>query len=245
MISIIIPARNEEKTLPRTLFTLKRELRLTPYELIVADGMSSDRTVEIAKQFAKVVEEDDASKRCIARGKNMGASVAKGTFLVFLDADSSIPHADAFFAHMLHLFDQDEELLGLTATLKVMPEHETGADRFMFGIVNLLFRLLNNVLRTGGAAGEFQMVRTSAFREIHGFREDLPVGEDNDLFHRLTRRGKTHMVKELTVFHSGRRAHIVGWPKLLSVWILNGVWLFLFNRSFHGEWRSVHDTTRT
>ncbi|MDD5056215.1 MAG: glycosyltransferase, partial [Candidatus Peribacteraceae bacterium] len=240
MISIIIPTRNEEGIIGTTLSSLVAGLAVTPYEIIVTDGGSSDRTVAIARQYgATIVTDPRPERQTIARGRNLGAAAAKGDFLVFLDADITILHPDAFFQEALAQFTDRPNLTGLTGRLRVVPESETKADYAGYGYINLLNVVLNNFLRLGGAAGEFQMIRTEAFRQVGGYREHIAAGEDYELFGRLARIGRTLMHWPLIVFHTGRRPHKVGWPKLMSTWILNGIWVFLFQRSYHGEWKEV------
>ncbi len=59
MISIIIPAYNEERFLPRLLESIKKQ-EFRDYEVIVADNHSEDRTTEIAQQYAINVNIDYA-----------------------------------------------------------------------------------------------------------------------------------------------------------------------------------------
>lgn len=55
-ISIIVPTKNEERYLPGLLKSIKKQT-VQPYEIIVADAGSTDRTVEIAKKYgAKVIK---------------------------------------------------------------------------------------------------------------------------------------------------------------------------------------------
>jgi 4,4'-diaponeurosporenoate glycosyltransferase len=91
-ISVIIPARNEEKNLPNLLSSLKDQ-QPAPHEIIVVDDYSEDKTKVIAEQHGSVVI---ASQPCPAGsiGKTwacyQGAQKAKGDILVFLDADTHI-----------------------------------------------------------------------------------------------------------------------------------------------------------
>jgi len=90
--SIIIPAYNEEKLLPQTLYAVfEAKNRLSAKiagEVIVVDNNSSDRTAEIAREFgAKVVFE---KINCIARARNSGAREARGKYLIFIDADTIV-----------------------------------------------------------------------------------------------------------------------------------------------------------
>jgi 4,4'-diaponeurosporenoate glycosyltransferase len=91
-VSVIIPARNEEKRLPVLLKSLK-EQRVYPKEVIVVDDQSTDRTVEIAKDYgAKVVKGKALPSGW--QGKSwalwQGVENSTGEILIFLDADTRI-----------------------------------------------------------------------------------------------------------------------------------------------------------
>ena len=91
MISIVIPAYNEEALLDETLRTVRAaaETLASPYEIIVVDDGSTDRTAEIARaNGARVV---GVNLRHIAAARNAGAKVAAGDLLVFVDADTLVP----------------------------------------------------------------------------------------------------------------------------------------------------------
>jgi len=82
MLTIIIPTKNEEESLPRLLASIHRQT-LQPVEIIVSDAQSSDATRELARSFnARVVEGG-----LISFGRNAGAREASTEFLLFLDAD--------------------------------------------------------------------------------------------------------------------------------------------------------------
>ena len=97
MLSIIIPTLNEEKSIEKTLQSIK-ELKDYDYEIIISDGKSKDKTVEIAKKYdAKVIVYEGTIRQTIGGGRNLGASIASGDFFVFLDADVTIPDINNFF----------------------------------------------------------------------------------------------------------------------------------------------------
>jgi glycosyltransferase involved in cell wall biosynthesis len=240
MISIVIPTLNEESTLEPALKGLRVLSCSLDYELIVSDGASRDRTAQIAATYAdKVVTHSGRTRQNIAQGRNAGARVAIGEFVAFLDADTRFADPVAFFSAALLAFSNDPKLLALTGKLRVYPDVATFADNIIYGLVNIGLRAKNGLLRIGDAAGEFQMMRKEAFDAVHGFREDLVTREDADMFLRLSRIGRTKLCKELTVFHSGRRAHRVGWPRLLWLWTINTVWVALFDRALSKEWTVV------
>src|SRR5687767_6019177 len=105
MVSVVVPAYNEEQALPHTLDALLRQEGA--YEVILVDGGSSDRTCAIAESFGlrqlssnpprssylNYIERDD-SRRMITAPKgrasqmNVGAKIARGEWLLFLHADT-------------------------------------------------------------------------------------------------------------------------------------------------------------
>ncbi len=84
-VSVIIPARNEEVSLPATLAAA---VAGAPHEIIVVDGGSTDRTAAIARNHDAIFVSAPPSR---ARQMNHGAAVATGEFLLFLHADTLLP----------------------------------------------------------------------------------------------------------------------------------------------------------
>lgn len=239
LLSIIIPTLNEEKILAQTIKTL-RQLSICDYEIIVSDGGSTDATLGIARQLAdKIITHYGQIRQTIAAGRNAGAARAAGDYLVFLDADVSIPGPNGFFEQALNKFSDDPRLAALTVFIKVFPQSATLSDKFFFSLVNLQMRISNNVFHHGAAAGEFQMIRKSAFEKVGGYNAGLAVAEDNDLFSRLSKTGRTYAATGLHVYHTSRRAHQIGWPKLLLLWWLNLLFSRLLRRSYSKEWTVI------
>lgn len=240
MISIVIPTRNEEKILRETLTRLRDGLRGgLSAEIIVSDGSSTDGTLAVAREFADRVIEETGGRHTIGWGRNRGAEAAGGDYLVFLDADVAIPRPAEFFRIALAEFESRPHLVALTAKIKVTPESETWADRIIFWTISQWFRFLNNVCRYGMAGGEFQMIRTPVFRELGGFHEELAAAEDVEMFARLSKKGLTRLSPRLTIFHTGRRAHAVGWPRLLWSWFKNWASMLIFKKSASTEWTPI------
>ncbi len=81
-ISVIIPTLNEEKNLPYVLSTIPKYIS----EVIVVDGYSTDKTVEIAKKYnAKVLYSGEGKGSTLIKGLN----AAKGDVVITMDADCS------------------------------------------------------------------------------------------------------------------------------------------------------------
>lgn len=238
MISFVIPTLNEQRTIETTLASLAAFSGDS--EIIVSDDNSTDNTVELCGKYAdQVIRYSEPRKRTISEVRNRGAAAARGDYLVFVDADVQIPDIDRFLRTSTSFFQGDGRLVGLTGFYQVDPRNSTAADRFVYTMLGVQLFLQNNVFRVGGAGGKFLMVATDAFAAVGGFNEKLVAAEDMDLFRRLSRVGRTRFARELTVYHSGRRAHAMGWPKLLWQWFSNSVSVFLFNRSITPEWKAI------
>ncbi len=239
MISIIIPTLNEGKIIQETLVSLKKGLSL-PHEIIVSDGNSTDGTIEIAKQYAdQVVVYTSPERQTIAGGRNAGAKLAQGDILIFLDADCTLANPDFFFKTVIDQFEKDPKLTALTGWLEVLPGHATLADKVISYIVSFVYMVCNNVLGIGASFGELQIIRQSAFEKLGGYDERLVAGEDVDMFKRLSKLGTTYLDSTLVVYHTGRRAHKIGWVRLLSQWFLNFIWITFSKRAKSKEWTVI------
>ena len=232
-LSFIIPTYKEESTIENTLKRLRSNPPLCDYEIIVSDASSPDRTVDLAKPYAdKIIVEP---RKTIARGRNAGAEAAIGDYLVFVDSGVEIPDTRTFFAKLLTIFETDPKLVAVTVSIRAYPQTSTLGVRLHLSIDNNFYYIMNNILHLGGALGKFQMVRAGAFRKIGGYKEQTVMGEDQELFMRLAKIGRTRSENSLCVFHKARRAEAVGWPRLLLLGIVNGISVVLFGKSIPKE----------
>jgi glycosyltransferase involved in cell wall biosynthesis len=238
MISFVIPTLNEEGALEKTLKSLS--VYTGEKEIILSDGGSTDKTLEIARRYTNLIASHSGPERqTISGGRNAGAKLAHGDYLVFVDADVTIDDINHFFIKAEEKFRADPELAGLTVNLRVLPEYATFWDRVIFGTFNFVNRLQNNVFHIGASFGEFQMINAKTFRRIGGFNEKLVTGEDHDFFRRLAHNGHTYFADDLGVHHTGRRAHKVGWPKLLFTWGMNTFSTLFFKKAVTKEWKVI------
>lgn len=107
-ISVIVPAYNEEAVLEQCLRALESQT-VKPYEVIVVDNNSTDKTAEIARRFdVRLVTE---KKQGIIHTRARGFDEARGDIIGSLDADS-VPRKD-WVERIQRAFEEDDELLGL------------------------------------------------------------------------------------------------------------------------------------
>lgn len=87
-VSLVIPVRNEEQSLPSLIESIKQQT-FEPAEIIIVDGGSVDGTVRVAKEIAgrdprfRVVEAGPATPE---RGRNVGVAAARYDWIAFTDA---------------------------------------------------------------------------------------------------------------------------------------------------------------
>lgn len=181
-LSVVIPAWNEAESLAKTIDRIGDALRANEaqgieWEIIVCDNASTDDTPEIARRAgARVTRE---SERGIARARNAGARVARGEWLLFIDADS-YPSSE--------LLSDVRGVVGAGGIIGcgalMTPLGGTWWMRLKIQRDSILLWLL------GLAPGVFLLCRHDAFRAIGGFNADLPAGEEIGFVLRLRRYGR-------------------------------------------------------
>jgi glycosyltransferase involved in cell wall biosynthesis len=239
LISIIIPAYNEEKLLPQILAQFPPDLLVSmDAEVVVSDGGSSDSTVKISSEFgAVVVRHDEERRQTIAEGRNRGAEVARGDVLVFINADVRVSDPRRFLEEARRMIGI-AGVAGLTSVVHVFPEEETLADRLFHLWHNSYVRFLN-LIGEGMGRGECQILTAELFRRIGGYNQSMVAGEDYDLFRRVRKHGRIHMLHGITVFESPRRFRKYGYIHILWGWSRNALAVIFRNKSSSEEWEAV------
>lgn len=110
-ISIIILAKNEEKYIGSTLDMVFRQDIDKEYEVIVIDSGSQDSTLEIAKRYPIKIVEIPAQEFGHGRTRNLGAQMANGGIVVFLNADAT-PRNEDWLRSLVANFKNDEKIVG-------------------------------------------------------------------------------------------------------------------------------------
>jgi glycosyltransferase involved in cell wall biosynthesis len=204
MISVIIPAYNEELELSSTLAAIRAAASgaAQPCEIIVVDDASTDATPEIASQVgARVIS---VHRRQIAAARNAGAHVARGKYLFFIDADTRI--------NRMHII---EAITALEAG------YSGGSARVVAdGFVPLWGRILLRVfcvlyfgLNLG--AGAFLFTTRHNFEAIGGFDERYFVGEEVYFSLALRKLGRFTVLRE-PILTSGRKLRMYSAKQILG-----------------------------
>ncbi len=239
IFSIIIPTFQEERVLEQTLAQFTSELKqMYNMEVIVSDGGSSDATLIIAKKYAdKIIEANPKVHQTIAVGRNAGAVAADSDVLIFLDADVLIDDIQSFFATLSHLIEE-RRIIAVTCNVRVYQSEEGTSDYLFHQFYNKYFYFLN-VIGIGMGRGECQIIRSNVFRELDGYNESMPAGEDFDMFTRLKKKGRILFAHTLTVRESPRRFRKYGYLYISGMWFANAMSVWLFRKSVVREWKPV------
>ena len=203
-ISVIIPTLNEERFLPLTLENLRRQT-IKDFELIVKDGLSKDRTVEIAEQYgAKVFSKNDSS---LGEARNQGAKSAGGDILVFLDADTLLA-SDALGKLAEDFLRYDAVMVFPKYSLReqeALIEGKRGSiEKFLVKLWVTFedsFRKYADVY----AGGMCMACDAKAFKRIGGFNENLKVCEDVEISYRFRKIGPVIADHNIVAYPSARR----------------------------------------
>ena len=200
--SVVIPTLNEEKFLPKLLTSLIRQT-VKDFEVIVVDGSSADRTVAVARRFMKrlpmlqVIVSDISG---VSRQRNMGAKIAKGTWLVFVDADSVL---------LPNFFDRITRYIGRKKPKFFTTWFRADVDDPAHAIAGFLGNMsVEGALIIGRpwAPGPLTVVYRSVFDQSGGYDEDASFSEDHDFSMKIVRRGVAFQIlREVLYKYSFRR----------------------------------------
>ncbi|MDD1669416.1 MAG: glycosyltransferase [Methanomicrobiales archaeon] len=212
MISVVVPAYNEEENITACLESLNRQtLPRTEYEIIVVDGNSKDRTRELAAPLADLVF-IQTSKR-VGGARNDGAMKAKGEIVATTDADCVLPpdwleriRNDFARHHPVQLYGT------------VYPREEGLSYRISLGLANTFSRIgyhtgiLYYTLGCNTAFDRATFIKAGMYRTID-------AGDDLEIALRMKKFGKVLLDPRLRVGFSMRRYKQFGTLRSLYQWL--------------------------
>jgi len=238
LISVVIPAFNEEGYLGETLASLNRakaflqDERSLPTEILVVDNDSDDSTADVARSLGATVTRE--TQHNVAKVRNTGAKLCNGNVLVFVDADTIVP--DKLLSRIVEAMS-DATCFGGAVDPDYRPIKLTAKVYLQF------WRILGEL--TGMAQGATQFCRRDLFFALNGYDETLFMGEDVDFHRRLKRiakqqNGRVVFIEDLRVVPSTRRFD--QWRLWRTVIWTNPLFILLFQRRkicWHGWYKAA------
>ena len=223
-ISVIIPALNEEKYLPRCLESLSRQSRKERIEIIVIDGGSVDRTVEVAKEYAhKAIVEPSP----VGTARNIGARHAEGKILAFIDADTMA--SENWIDEITQSFDSSANAVGVTGP--TLPYEGTQLDKLAYHVATGWAQRFSLKLGRPHVAGFNCAYRRGPFFDAGGFDEDRVLSEDVVLSLKMRHQGRILFNPKMTAYTSLRRIKKYGYPYLTTYYAINAAMMLISNRT--------------
>ncbi len=224
MVTVIIPAYNEEKALPHTLRELLRQDG--DYEVIVVDGNSTDRTLAIVESFGFIAMSIQHSfvpspltphpsrlaftaPKGRASQMNAGAKHATGEWLLFLHADTVLPLGAIQRLNEMEA-DQTIQAGGFM--------HQFSGDDWRLKLISFLdnFRCIRSRIIYGDQA---LFVRRPLFEQLGGF-PNQPILEDVALCERLIAVTRPLLLSPAVVTDARKFLKIGVWRSFLRVLLI-------------------------
>jgi glycosyltransferase involved in cell wall biosynthesis len=211
-VSIITPCRNEEKFIARCLDSIvANQDGHEILELIVVDGMSRDRTVEIVKEFSvrypfiKLLKNPD---RVQTFATNIGIRAARGDIVVRMDAHTEYP-PDYLSRLVQHMEENGADCVGgmlmtMPGSNTIMAKAITEALSHPFGVGNAYFRIGSKEPKLVDTV-PFGCYKREVFDKIGYFNEKLNRTDDIEFNLRLKRSGgKIMLFPDVKSFYFAR-----------------------------------------
>jgi glycosyltransferase involved in cell wall biosynthesis len=202
LFSIIIPTLNEENYLALILKDLLKQ-KDQNFEVIIVDAQSHDRTKEIALSSPiKNLQFFEEEKQNVSFQRNFGAKKAKGSYLLFLDADSRV---NMFFTSKLKNFIQKNSGLIFLPSLNPTRDQNSKQMKLFFRIANFFFEMSQNLEKPFSSGGSM-IWEKNFFNFIGGFEEQIYIAEDHSIIQKARKWGvKAKFMKSIRVGFSLRR----------------------------------------
>jgi glycosyltransferase involved in cell wall biosynthesis len=221
--SFIIPALNEEVYIKDCLASIRSQKR-NDYEIIVVDSYSTDNTVSISKKHgARVLFEKE---RGPGAARNKGAIHAKGSILVFLDADVRVGS---------DFLDKVDECMsgnvgGFICRLYPFDGHYT-AYLLAHIITKFIYKI--GIIMTAGSCFVY---RKDIFRRVGMFNPTMMTNEDHDLAIRASRLMRFEYFDGMHVMTSSRRVGKMGLLGAMKIYMKSTTIYFLNKGHLRGYW---------
>ncbi len=228
IISVIVPAYNEEKRIKSCLESTVNQDFKKEYEVILVDNNSTDNTVKIARKFFPLVRIVPEHTQGVYFARFRGVKEAKGEIITFTDADSIVPKF--WISNIVKAF-KNQNVSGVGGTVSLTPKNG------WISICESLVNCFNLNLKTFHGAN--MSFKKEAYFKCGGFLPKLNLGEDFYLSIRLKRVGKVEVIENKVITSS--RRFFDGFYCYAFEYLSNMVSLYLFDRPVFYKLRNLKE----
>lgn len=226
--SVIIPTLNEEKFIGGLLASLSGQTQ-KDFEVILVDASGNGKTIAMAEhhrpQLPKLTV-IKSQKKLLPFQRNLGASQARGDWLIFVDADSILL---PYFFERISAFIAKEHPRFFTSWFR--PDSEVGGDALITLLTNIALEI-SLMIHRPVAPGPLAIVSCEAHQAVGGYDERYRFGEDADYGRRLGEEGfKLELLRETLVICSLRRFRREGTLRVLQTYAVASLAVLLTKRA--------------
>ena len=199
LVSVVVPAYNASKTILETLDSINSQTYKNLECFVVDDGsLDSDKLYTVIEKFLSFENFSYIRKENggVSSARNLGASMASGEFLMFVDSDDMI--APTYIEKCLNKYHKNPELSLVCTNVQ---EFERSTLKISHDVVPLSKFIFHNAIFPCVA-----LIRTERFKKIGGYDESLKVCEDWDLYITLLKENSNYQVIDEYLYLYRKRA---------------------------------------
>ena len=194
MVSIIIPVRNDAGLLENCLQSISElDYPKERVEVVIADGMSTDRSIEVSRAHGALVIEN--KKQTVSPGRNIAFEHSRGDIIAFTDADCIVDKN--WIRNALKYFEGDENNVGCVGGPNLTPSDESDFGRAvgfvfnqgLFAAGSIYAREINKIFEVKSIPGCNAIYRREALQKVMPIDETLLTCDDTELNQRLLDNG--------------------------------------------------------
>ena len=202
-VSIIIANYNGRDLLQKCLESLSN-VNYKNLEIIIVDNNSTDDSVEfVTKNHPSIILVKLDKNKGFAEPNNIGAKIAKGQFLLFLNNDTVV--TENFISEMINAIITDKKI-AICQSLLLKPNGDIDSSGDFLDDLGIVYNSktkIDHIREISSARGASMLIRANIFEKLHGFDEKFFVSfEDVDLCWRAWILGyRTLMIPTSIVYH--------------------------------------------
>ncbi len=200
LLSIVIPAYNEENFLPRCLDSLREQVDAPPYEIIVVDNNSDDATPSIAKKYgARLISEPQPG---VVFARQAGLKAAKGEIIISTDADTYF--SEDWLHNIAVFFDENPDAAGLAGHYHFVKGPLWAKFWPVMGAfwVKLIYVVFGKTIYVSAANLAFRKKYLGSYNTNHP-----QGGDETEVLKELSKHGRVHVTLHNSVCTSSRRVN--------------------------------------
>ncbi len=233
IVSVIVPAYNEEKRIKSCLESILNQDYKGEYEVILVDNNSTDNTVKIARKFFPMVRIVPESKQGVIFARIRGIKEAKGEIISFTDADSIVPE---FWLSRIVKAGANPKVAGIGGTVNLIPKNSW---------ISVCESLINNFnINFKTFHGANMSFKKEAYFLCGGFLQKMNLAEDVYLALKIRKVGKIEVLEDNPVTTSSRR-FFDGFYRYAFEYMSNMVSLYLFDRPVFYKLKDLKEKAST